>query len=98
MTETHPVGTAPQRPKNKVRREMRPERIEIEGDTLVRNDVLAKEYKRSERGVNREDANGAPYCYIAGVKYRPINAYLRFLASKIKVKGQPPKRPRRTRR
>ena len=81
-----------------VRREMRPERIDIDGDVLVRNDVLAKEYGRSVRGLDREDARGAPYTHIAGIKYRPAGAYKAFLAAQIKVRGQPPKQRRKARR
>lgn len=79
---------------SKPRREDRPERIEIEGDVLVRNDVFALERKRSVRGVDREDSKGAPFAYVAGVKYRPVNAYGRYLAGQVKIKNQPPKRRR----
>jgi len=71
----------------------RPERIPFaDGDVLVRNDIIAAEYGSSERGINRGDARGAPFIYIAGVKYRPLNAYREFLAGKVIRRGQAPKR------
>jgi len=73
---------------------MRAERIEIADDVLVCNDLIAREQGVSERTINRDDAKGAPFTYIGGVKYRLIKAYKAFLASKIKVKGQPPDRRR----
>jgi hypothetical protein len=70
------------------RRQMRPERIDIGTDELVRNDLIAREQGVSERAVNRGDAKGAPLTYIAGVKYRPIKAYRQFLAAQIQVFSQ----------
>ena len=79
------------------RRANRPQRIDIGDDELVRNDLIAKEQGTTERTLNRDDARGAPFTYVGGVKYRPIHAYKKFLAGKIKVRGQPPKRRRRSR-
>jgi hypothetical protein len=71
----------------------RPERIPFAGgETLVRNDIFAASLGASERGINRGDAGGAPYIYVAGVKYRPLNAYHEYLAGKVIRRGQPPKR------
>ena len=78
-------------------RSERPERIPLaDGDALVRNDVIARELGSSERGLNRSDADGAPFTYVAGVKYRPERGFREYLASKVQ-RGQPPKR-RSTRR
>jgi hypothetical protein len=74
------------------RREQRPERIDITSDVLIRNDVMAAMLGGSIRGLNREDANGAPYIHIHGVKYRPQRGYHDYLASKVKRRGEPPKR------
>jgi hypothetical protein len=66
----------------------RPERIDVGSDVLLRNDLIAKKCGTSERSVNRGDAEGAPYAYIGGVKYRPEKAYQEFLASRIVRRGQ----------
>ena len=76
-------------------RSMRPERIDIGDDELVRNDLIAKAQGTSERTVNRGDAHGAPFTYVGGVKYRPQKAYRLFLASRIQRKGHPPRRGRK---
>jgi hypothetical protein len=68
------------------RREMRPERISLGDQDAVRNDVLAKEQGVSERTLNREDKDDAPYMYFGGVKYRPERDYRAFLVSRIKHK------------
>jgi hypothetical protein len=66
-------------------RTLRPERIEIDDDVAVRNDIVAKEQGASERAINRDDARGAPFMYFAGVKYRPIRKYREFLAGEVQV-------------
>jgi hypothetical protein len=77
-------------------RSSRPERIDIGSDELVRNDLIPQELGlgTSERTVNRGDKDGAPYTYIGGVKYRPINAYRQFLASCVERRNQAPRRRR----
>jgi hypothetical protein len=70
----------------------KPERIDIGSDELVRNDVLAAEKGMSERTMNRGDAQGAPFTFVAGVKYRPLRAYHEFLASLIQCRNQSAKR------
>jgi len=75
-------------------RSARPERIDIGDDELVRNDIIARDERRSERGLNRGDADGAPYTYVGAVKYRPIKRYQKFLASRIR-QAQPLSRHRR---
>jgi hypothetical protein len=77
-------------------RETHPERIDLGNDTAVRNDLIAREQGATIRTVDRDDARGAPYILIAGVKYRPINAYRAFLAGKVVVRNQ--KSARRKRR
>jgi hypothetical protein len=70
----------------------RPERIPLDdGDCLVRNDIVAAEIGSSERGLNRTDADGAPFTYVGGVKYRPERGFRKYLASKVQRRGQPPK-------
>jgi len=77
-------------------RSAHPERIPLNDDDLVRNDLIAAEVGTSERTVDRGDKDGAPYTYIGGVKYRPINAYRQFLASRIERRNQAPRRRRRS--
>ena len=73
-------------------RSMRPERIDIGTDVLVRNDLIAKQQGTSVRTVNRGDADGAPFIYIGAVKYRPEKGYRDYLTSCIQRRGQAPKR------
>ena len=77
------------------RRSARPERMIIGGVEVVRNDVVAREKGTTERTINRGDARGAPYIYIAGVKYRPIEDYDKFLLGQIQVRKAPPTTKRR---
>jgi hypothetical protein len=65
------------------RREAHPERLEIGGETFIRNDLLAAELGISERSVNRGDRDGAPYVFIGGVKYRPKKRYHDFVLNSI---------------
>jgi hypothetical protein len=76
------------------RRDRRPERINIGDDEFVRNDIIANEQGVSERTLNRDDRNGAPFALVGGVKYRPIRRYREYLAKRIQVKNQPPRRRR----
>src|SRR5262249_61503426 len=73
------------------RRELHPERIEIGGEVLLRNDVQARQLGCSERSVDRGDEHGAPYIFIAGIKYRPEKRYADFVLSRIQ-EGKPRKR------
>jgi hypothetical protein len=93
MTDIHAISNT-----NSPRRAQRPERIDIGADTLVRNDLLAREQGVSERTLNRSDAKGAPFVLVGGVKYRPIGAYRKWLATRIQVRGQSSGLRRRTRR
>jgi hypothetical protein len=76
-------------------RSKRPERIDIGFDILVRNDLVARELGTSERTVNRGDAQGAPYTFIGGIKYRPERAYREYLAGRIHRKNQQSRKRRR---
>jgi hypothetical protein len=75
-------------------RASKPERITVGDETFVRNDVLAKEQGASPRTIDRGDAQGAPYTYVAGVKYRPEKRYHAFQLSRIQVRQPPKRRPR----
>ena len=79
-------------------RTTKPERIDIGTDVLVRNDILAGEHGVCERTLDRGDAKGAPYTYIGGSKYRPINAYREFVAAGIVRHGAMPKRRKHNKR
>jgi hypothetical protein len=79
-------------------KEAHPECIVVGDETFVRDDVLAKQYGRSQRTQARDDAKGAPYLYIAAIKYRPLKKYEAFILSGIQERRpEPPKRRRRTR-
>jgi hypothetical protein len=67
------------------RRDVRPERIVIGNETMIRNDVVARDQGRSERGLNREDRLGAPFLLIGGVKYRPMERYEQFKLTQIRA-------------
>src|SRR6516162_6575677 len=77
------------RPKRRFRTE-RPERMMIGGEQMVRNDIVARDEGDAERTLNRRDKDGAPYIYIGGVKYRPIEQYHQFLLGRMQVRNQPP--------
>jgi hypothetical protein len=80
----YPATTQAQaEPLDKRRREAHPERIEIGGELLLRQDILANEHGESERSINRRDPDGAPYIFLGGVKYRPKERYERFILSRI---------------
>jgi hypothetical protein len=82
-----------ERPLDRRRRQTRPERIVVGDEIFTRNDVLAARYGFSERTLNRGDAQGAPFRYFGGVKYRPEKRYDAFILSGIK-QTEPPKRRR----
>jgi hypothetical protein len=84
-------------PRHRRGRAERPERLVVNGETLVRNDVKASEIGATERTINRGDARGAPYVFVAGVKYRPETRYNEFLLSHItQARRFPRDRRRRT--
>lgn len=75
-------------------RATRPERITVGGKTFERNDICAKRFGSSERGINRGDKKGAPFIYINGVKYRPVEDYDAYVLSGIQRRNQQPQRRR----
>jgi hypothetical protein len=80
-------------------REAHPERITIANETFERNDIRAQKLCMSERSLNRGDAQGAPYVFLGGVKYRPVERHDAFILGSIQQrKPQPPRaRARRNR-
>jgi hypothetical protein len=78
------------------RRIERPERLVLNGQVLVRNDVKAQELGITVRAINRGDRRfGAPFVYVAGVKYRPERDFDAHLLSQIQ--SRKPASPRRRR-
>jgi hypothetical protein len=89
--------TTPEQRLDPRRREARPERLTIGGETLERNDIYAKRHGISEGTLNKGDRDGAPYVMIGMVKYRPVERMDAHILSRIQThKPQPPKRRRRT--
>ena len=77
------------------RRSARPERLTIGGVEFARNDVMAQEQGNlTERTINRGDKDGAPFAYIGGVKYRPVEEYHKFLLGRIQRRNRPPPKRR----
>jgi hypothetical protein len=86
------------KPLDKRRRKARPERITIGGELLVRNDIRAKSLSMSERSLNRGDARGAPYVFLGGIKYRPVERHDAFILSGIQTRKPVPPRRRKASR
>jgi hypothetical protein len=87
--------TTQAQPLDSRRREAHPERITIGDENFERNDIRAQRLCMSERSLNRGDAQGAPYVFLGGIKYRPVERHDAFILSSIQVrKPQPPKRRR----
>jgi hypothetical protein len=82
-------NTTQQPPIDKRCKEAHPERIEVGGKILERNDVAAKRWGESERSTNRRDRQGAPYIMIANIKYRPQPDYDNFRLESITKRGRP---------
>jgi hypothetical protein len=74
------------------RRSARPEQIDLGDDTGIRNDIVAREYGVTERALNGDDADGAPFIIYKKVKYRPIKAFRAYPAGKITIRNQKPRR------
>ena len=75
------------------RREAHPERVAIGGETFERNDVRARTLHMSERSLNRGDRLGAPYVFLGGIKYRPVERHDAFILASIQQRKPPsPKR------
>jgi hypothetical protein len=58
--------------------------IVIQGDELVPDEDLAKEWRCTRRTLARYETDGLPYAMIAGRKYRPLQACRAWLASRIR--------------
>jgi hypothetical protein len=68
------------------RREAHPERIAIGDENFERNDVRARNLHMSERSLNRGDRLGAPFIFLGGVKYRPVERHDAFILASIQVR------------
>jgi hypothetical protein len=73
-------------------RRAHPERIVIGNETFERNDIRAKNLCMSERSLNRGDAQGAPYAFLGGIKYRPVERHDAFILASIQQRKPQPKR------
>jgi hypothetical protein len=72
------------------------ERIEIDGDTLLIDPLWCEVVLggASRKTGSRLDAEGAPYVFIRGYKYRPLKEGRAFVASRIQRRNLPPRRRR----
>jgi hypothetical protein len=82
-------ATTQDQPLDPRRREAHPERITIANETFERNDIRAKKLCMSERSLNRGDRQGAPYVFLGGVKYRPMERHDAFILASIQVRKPP---------
>jgi hypothetical protein len=75
------------------------ERIEIPGDVLLIDQKFCDEVLggASTKTGKRLEADGLPFVFVRGFKYRPLNEGREFLAARIQRRNQPPKRHRRRR-
>jgi hypothetical protein len=90
------MDTSPEQRLDPRRRELHPERITVGDETFVRNDIQAQLLGCSERSINRDDKNGAPFIFIGGIKYRPEKRYAAFFMNRIQERTpRPPKRDKR---
>jgi hypothetical protein len=74
------------------RRAAMPERMVIGGKLFERDDICAQRFGSTTRTLGRGDKKGAPFVYLNGVKYRPVDDYDAFVLSGIQRRNQPPKR------
>jgi hydroxymethylpyrimidine pyrophosphatase-like HAD family hydrolase len=58
--------------------------IEVDGDTLVEDGLLAREWQTTRRTLARYEQEGLPVCYVSGRKYRPLKACREWLAGRIR--------------
>ena len=54
------------------------------GDTLIPDGEFAAKVGATRRTMGNWDKEGFPYAHIAGLKYRPVNEGLAWIASRIK--------------
>jgi hypothetical protein len=87
--------TTQAQPLDKRDRRAHPERIAIGSETFERNDIRAKKLCMSERSLNRGDAQGAPYVFLGGIKYRPVERHDAFILASIQ-QHKPPSPKRKT--
>jgi hypothetical protein len=87
-------STSQVKPLDPRRREAHPERIAIGDENFERNDVRAKNLHMSVRSLNRGDRLGAPFVFLGGVKYRPVERHDAFILASIQVRKPEPKRRR----
>jgi hypothetical protein len=86
------MDTTSHKPLDKRDRRAHPERIAIGSETFERNDIRAKNLCMSERSLNRGDAQGAPYVFLGGIKYRPVERHHAFILSGIRARTPPRRR------
>jgi hypothetical protein len=74
-----------------------PERISLDGDELVRDDIFHIEVLAgaNRRTGKRYERDGLPFVYIRGLKYRPLREGREWLANRIQRPTQ--ERTRRSR-
>jgi hypothetical protein len=89
------MDTTSHKPLDKRDRRAHPKRITIANEVLERNDIRAKNLCMSERSLNRGDARGAPFVFLGGIKYRPIERHDQFILASIQQRK--PERPKRRR-
>jgi hypothetical protein len=78
-------------------RAVHPEHIVVGNKTFERDDVTARRFGVSTRTQTRGDAQGAPYRFFGGVKYRPLPDYDDFVLRGITI-DKPPAPKRRSKR
>jgi hypothetical protein len=86
------MDTTSHKPLDKRDRRAHPERIAIGSETFERNDIRAKNLCMSERSLNRGDTQGAPYVFLGGIKYRPVERHDAFILSGIRARTPPRRR------
>jgi hypothetical protein len=74
-----------------------PDRIEIGDEEFVRDEVFCDEVLAgcTRKTAKRYEAEGLPFLWIAGIKYRPLNEGKRWLTARV-VRKQARKRLRGT--
>jgi hypothetical protein len=85
-------------PKDKRRRDTRPERITVGDSVFVRNDVVAAQLGETVRTLDKRDRSGAPFAYFGGVKYRPMPLFNEHIVSTSIRSQRPLQQPKRRRR
>jgi hypothetical protein len=70
--------------------------IQIPDDILIPDAEFAEKVGATRRTLGNYDNEGCPYAIIAGVKYRPLNEGLTWIASRIQRRNQHRIRGRRS--